>query len=88
MDFGFMDSEEHCVDSNCDEFLGNVNHLVSKHYLKKIKQKALKLRSKPKINIQILQMMRIKDNLFQQFKQSLLKFTPFINSFKIKLVMN
>ena len=48
--------------------------------------KTLKLRNKPWINNQIQQMMRIREKLFQQFKQT--EFTPFINSFVIELLMS
>jgi len=41
MDFGVLDSEENSVDSKFDEFLGNLNHLVSKHCPKKIEQKSI-----------------------------------------------
>ena len=70
MDFGFLDSEEHSVDNKFDEFLVSLHLLVNKHCPKEVKQKTLKLRSKPWINSQILKIMRIRDNLFQQFKQT------------------
>ena len=71
MDFGFLNSEEHSVDSKFDEYLVSLNHLVDKHCLKKkLNEKTLKLRNKPWINSQILKIMRILDNLFQQFKQT------------------
>ena len=64
MDFGFLDSVEQNVDSKFDEFLGNLSHLVNKHCPKKKLNKKT-LRNKPWINSQILQMMRIRDKLFQ-----------------------
>ena len=39
MDFGFLDSEEHSVDSKFDEFLVSLNLLVNKHCPKEVKQK-------------------------------------------------
>ncbi len=71
MDFNFLDSEEQNVNSKFNEFLENLNLLVNKHCpKKKLSKKALKLRNKPWIDNQILKMMRIRDKIFQQFKQS------------------
>ena len=71
MDFGFLDSVEQNGDSKFDEFLGYLNHLVNEHCpKKKLNKQNLKLKNKPWINSQILQMMRIRDKIFQQFKQT------------------
>ena len=71
MDFAFLNTDDQTVDHKFDKFLSNLNQLVEKHCpKKKLNKSSLKLRSKPWINNQIQQMMRIRDRLFQQFKQT------------------
>ena len=71
MDFAFLNADDSTVNHKFDEFLTNLNQLVDKHCPKmKLNKKALKLRNKPWINNHIQRMMRIRDRIFQQFKQT------------------
>ena len=71
MDFTFLNADDGNVDTKFDNFLGNVNQLIGKHCpKKKLNKKSLKLRTKPWINYRIQHMMRIRDKLFHQFKQT------------------
>ena len=71
MDFAFLDAEDHAVNQNFDKFLSHLNQLIDEHCpKKKLTKKSLKLRNKPWINNQIQHMMRVRDRLFQQFKQT------------------
>ena len=71
MDFAFLNADDSTVNHKFDEFLTNLNHLVDKHCpKKKLNKKALKLRNKPWINNHIQRMMRIRDRILQQFKQT------------------
>ena len=48
-----------------------MNQLIGNHCpRKKLNKKSLKLRTKPWINYRIQHMMRIRDKLFHQFKQT------------------
>ena len=52
-----------------DRFMHDIHSLINKHCpKKKLNKKALKLRNKPWINIQIRRMMKVRDALFHQFK--------------------
>ena len=71
MDFEVLNANSHTVNHKFNNFLGNLNQLVSKHCpKKKLNKKALKLRNKPWINSKIQHMMKIRDKLFHQFKET------------------
>ena len=57
------------VSKQFDIFQLNLHNLVDKHYPKKnLSEKAMKLRNWPWINLQIQKMIKIRNNLFHQFK--------------------
>ena len=57
------------VSKKFDTFLLKLHNLVDKHCpKKKLSKKALKLRNRPLINLQIQKMIKIRNNLFHQFK--------------------
>ena len=67
----FLDDPNSGLNKKFDTFLLNLHLLVEKHCPKrKLSKKALKLRSKPWINARIQKMMKIRDDLFKQFKSS------------------
>ena len=71
MNFDFLETDDLTTDNKFGKFLEDLNNLVDSHCpKKKLNKKSLKLRNKSWINTKIQRMMRIRDRLLQQFKQS------------------
>ena len=84
-----LGKSHHCglaISFNCYQLNGSLNSLLHCPK-KKLNKKTLKLRNKPWINSQIMQMMRIRDKLFQQFKQTdSLEIYSFYKQFRNRVV--
>ena len=70
-EISYLSDESTDLNAKFDIFLLNLSNLIEKHCPeKKLNKKMLKLRNKPWINFQIQRMMKIRDKLFKQFKDS------------------
>ena len=71
MDLSFLTDNHNGLNEKFDQFLHNLRSLVNNHCpQKRISKKRMKLRNKPWINSRSLEMMRIRDRLFKQFKST------------------
>ena len=67
----FLSDSTMDLDQNFDTFLLRLHSLIDTDCpKKKLNRKALKLRNKPWISLRIQKMMKIRDNLFHQFKSA------------------